>query len=545
MNDIAIDFVKERSLDVEKILNSKHPRKVVVAGPGTGKSYLFEQAIKKKKAEGKSNFLAITFIGKLGDSLADDLAGMANAMTLHGFARKFLLSIYPSSWIYYPDISNIIMQDLELNGSRTTSVLDPEYKKRTIYYRAFGDDDIIGYALKVLKKNSDRIPKYDLILVDEFQDFNETEAEFIDILATKNEVLVVGDDDQALYEFKGSSPKFIRNKFSTSNKDFEGHTLRFCSRCTQTIVTAFHDIVTAFGLNTKEKDRIQKEYLCYLPQKKEDNLLNPSIVLLSDVGPGQIPFKIESELSNILQNQKVKTVLVIGEGRSCKGMLSDVALKLKEMGFRNVHHGAQGSMFTFKKNLYEGYKILQKGKNDLLAWRLIVEEMDIPTKEKLIINHFKDPAGFIQNIPMAFKKEHEKNAVTLNTILRKSKSVRDYIAESSIEKLKKQLVIEKMSERELLMSQLIVENGHIPRPLANLDITVCNILGAKGLGADVVFLIGFDEKKLPMNDPVKNSEVYQMLVALTRAKKRIYLINTKNKKISRFMNYINKNGGAT
>ena len=77
-------------------------------------------------------------------------------------------------------------------------------------------------------------------------------------------------------------------------------------------------------------------------------------------------------------------------------------------------------------------------------------------------------------------------------------------------------------------------------PLGNLDITVCSILGSKGLGADVVFLVGFDEKKLPMKDDIEDSEIYQFLVVLTRAKKRIYLINTINLKISKFIECIDE-----
>ena len=68
-------------------------------------------------------------------------------------------------------------------------------------------------------------------------------------------------------------------------------------------------------------------------------------------------------------------------------------------------------------------------------------------------------------------------------------------------------------------------------------------LSTKGLGADVVFLIGFDQGKLPMKEDIEDSEIYQMLVALTRAKKRIYFINTAGKRVSQFINCINSESG--
>lgn len=86
-----IDYKSEREKDILAIKSSNHPRKIIVAGPGTGKSYLFAELIKEKKKIGKTKFLAITFIGKLGDALADDLCGLAETTTMHGFARKFVL----------------------------------------------------------------------------------------------------------------------------------------------------------------------------------------------------------------------------------------------------------------------------------------------------------------------------------------------------------------------------------------------------------------------------------------------------------------------
>jgi len=57
-----MDYKQERQSDVDKILCSNHPRKVVVAGPGTGKSFLFEQAIKKELAKRPSDSEVYQFL---------------------------------------------------------------------------------------------------------------------------------------------------------------------------------------------------------------------------------------------------------------------------------------------------------------------------------------------------------------------------------------------------------------------------------------------------------------------------------------------------
>jgi hypothetical protein len=534
-----MDHKQERKKDLDTILISDHARRVVVAGPGTGKSFLFQEAIRKAKKEGKRSFLAITFIGKLGDALADELAGLADTVTLHGFARTVVLENCPKGWEYYPKMFAIIQEDLASKGISKFEIGDDSYKARTKYYKSVGQDDVVHYAFQTLKNNKNKIPRYDLILVDEFQDFNEIESQLIDLLAESNKVLIVGDDDQALYEFKGSSPKYIRERFDPSNKAFESHTLRFCSRCTPVIVKAFHSIIQKTDLSAKEQGRIKKEYICYLPDKEEDGALNPKILLLRGAMPGGIPKRIYTELRGMLESQKIKSVLIIGEGRSCKFILSDIAQKLNQLGFRNVdHQSLNDGVYSLRQQIVDGYKFISGSKSKLLGWRILLGVMEAAIRNEILLKSYDKADLLIPNLPAKFKEEHEKNAETLRKVLNKTPSEVRRIADSTIGELMQQVIEERMQDRETFVRQLVDENRNLARPLGNMDITVCNILGSKGLGADVVFLIGFDQGKLPAKDVEAESEIYQMLVALTRAKKRIYLVNTVSRQISKFIDYI-------
>jgi hypothetical protein len=534
-----MDYKEERRKDVDAILTSDHSRRVVVAGPGTGKSFLFQEAIRKAKKEGKSRFLAITFIGKLGDALADDLAGLADTMTLHGFARAMVLKSCPKGWEYYPKISEIINEDLAAKKIKNVEVGDEQYKQRTTHYKSIGEADVVHYAVQTFKKDRNKIPNYDLILVDEFQDFNEIESQLIDLLAEKNKVLIVGDDDQALYEFKGSSPKYIRNRYDISNTAFESHSLRFCSRCTPVIIRAFHDIVKNTGLNTAGRGRIDKEYICYLPDKESDGTLNPKILLLKGTAPGAVPSKIYSELIGMLVSQRIKSVLIVGEGRTCKASLLDIAKRLKQFGFRNVDHRyLKEGAFSVNQQLFDGYRFLSGGKNELLGWRILLIAMKPAQRKKLILQSYEKPELLVQNLPIGFKEQHQRNAATLQKVLSETPSAIRRIADSTIKDLIRGITRAKTADRELFVDQIVDANSNLARPLGNLEITVCSILGSKGLGADVVFLIGFDQGKLPAKAVAAESEIYQMLVALTRAKKRIYLINTVGRQVSNFINHI-------
>jgi len=529
-----IDYEKERDKDTKLILDSPHKKKVVLAGPGTGKSHLLEEAIKIKKKQGKTKFHAITFIGKLGDALADDLAGLAETTTLHGFAREFVLKHRSKEWVYFPRIKDIILEDLKTQGKENVKVGDSDYIERTKYYRAVGDDDVVYYAVQMCKEDKSKIPVLDLLLIDEFQDFNEIENEFICILADKNEILIVGDDDQALYKWKDAHPKYIREKHDESNSEYESHTLRWCTRCPEVIINAFHDIVAHYS--DELQGRKDKEYLCYYPAKKEDNALNPKILVMRSQYVS-IAQNIRYELEKILNDQKIKSVLIVGEGMSCGGsMLPSIARVLKEVGFRNVDHkSGDNKPFSLNQNMVDAYRILKRQKNLPLAWRLIAEKLPDNQMLQKVTEHFLDSGAFISSLPEQFRKDHEFNANTLGKIIKGPNSARAGIAGSSMKKLQDTIVDSKKEDRELLTGQLITENHHLKRPLANLDITVCSIIGSKGLGADVVFLVGFDQKKLPAQQQPTDEEIYQMLVALTRTKKRLYLVNTIGCGISGFL----------
>lgn len=75
----------EREKHVDAILSSKSKKKLVVAGPGTGKTYLFERIL-----EGKKESLTLTFVNALVEDLSLKLYGLSDVRTLHGFALKIL-----------------------------------------------------------------------------------------------------------------------------------------------------------------------------------------------------------------------------------------------------------------------------------------------------------------------------------------------------------------------------------------------------------------------------------------------------------------------
>ncbi|MCD4760668.1 UvrD-helicase domain-containing protein, partial [bacterium] len=84
------------------------------------------------------------------------------------------------------------------------------YQQLLLENNALDFGDLINYTLKLFQKRPHVLKKFreqfKYILVDEFQDTNWAQYELIKILAEpKNNLMVVGDDDQAIYKFRGAA----------------------------------------------------------------------------------------------------------------------------------------------------------------------------------------------------------------------------------------------------------------------------------------------------------------------------------------------------
>jgi superfamily I DNA/RNA helicase len=213
----------ERAILTEAILNSDANKKLIVAGPGTGKSFLFQQICKRGMEKGESKILALSFINELVDDLSRDLHELAEVKTLHSFA----LSRIPGDKNVFLDLSTVIKRDHSISSdddadfnSILCNLTDAEealkfYSKRRKHYNFFSPHCSVYTLIKIFEQDESRIPEYSQILIDEFQDFNRLESRLLSLLSTRSPVVIVGDDDQSLYDFKYAEPADIRNKHSS------------------------------------------------------------------------------------------------------------------------------------------------------------------------------------------------------------------------------------------------------------------------------------------------------------------------------------------
>jgi ATP-dependent DNA helicase UvrD/PcrA len=168
----------ERADALEAILDSKAPKRLIVAGPGTGKTHTFKAALERA-----GGGVALTFIRALVRDLRVSLAEVAEIVnTFHGFA-KHLLHSHPygvsADFWYCPALPILFARDLTLLGMGAVTESDVNSAFQTLddadgliseslrlgdYYNAVGHNDVVYRVLRRFEESPDDIPEYPLVV---------------------------------------------------------------------------------------------------------------------------------------------------------------------------------------------------------------------------------------------------------------------------------------------------------------------------------------------------------------------------------------------
>ena len=186
--------------------------------------------------------------------------------------QEILLSHYSNSYNSY--VSDEEIENISSAISYVTNMMiDPKnYREHGIEVKSFDKiyqkyieyksknrlidfDDMLLYSYKIINKSSnyrEYIKKsYEYVQIDEMQDTSKIQHELIKIIAEEN-LFMVGDDDQAIYSFRGSYPNFMLD-FKKIYKD--GHIFYLDSnyRSDKKIVDGAKRVIE------KNKNRYKKE----------------------------------------------------------------------------------------------------------------------------------------------------------------------------------------------------------------------------------------------------------------------------------------------
>lgn len=291
----------------EAALHTEGPL-LILAGAGSGKTSTMTCRIAyliREKGVSPYNILAVTFTNKAAGEMRDRVEALIGGgvnmwiLTFHSACLRVLrkhaeLLGYSRDFAVYDPADQkaamkSIVKELNLDDKRYTpayflsiisdckekNMSPEEYRaahgedlKTKIIYNAYAAyeallkknnamdfDDLLLNAVKVFQKDEAALLEYQnrfrYIMVDEYQDTNFIQYTFVKMLAQRhNNICVVGDDDQCIYQWRGAD---IRNilEFEKDFKNTKVVKLEQNYRSTANILAAAHSVI--------EKNKGRKE----------------------------------------------------------------------------------------------------------------------------------------------------------------------------------------------------------------------------------------------------------------------------------------------
>jgi len=242
----------------QEAVNYLHGPCLVLAGAGSGKTRVITHKIARLIQAGvePQKIVAITFTNKAAIEMRDRAKSLIGNQakgviicTFHAMGVRMLrqdgeaLGLKPQFSILDTDDVTSILKDaggttdaqqakqwqwkisswknLGLNSAqaqhlakndldRLTAQIMARYEDRLSAYQSVDFDDLVGLPHKLLQENLEIRAKWqsqiEHVLVDEYQDTNATQYEFLKLLSgPKERFTAVGDDDQSIYGWRGAT----------------------------------------------------------------------------------------------------------------------------------------------------------------------------------------------------------------------------------------------------------------------------------------------------------------------------------------------------
>lgn len=125
-----------------------------------------------------------------------------------------------------------------------TDPVDQRCHHATIGWLQFHEAMLIGELIAIANAylRANPAPVFDHVLVDEYQDLNRAEQAVIDLLAVRGSKVIIGDEDQSIYEFKCANPEGMRD-FGDRHPGTFDIPLTECRRCPRLVVEMANELI--------------------------------------------------------------------------------------------------------------------------------------------------------------------------------------------------------------------------------------------------------------------------------------------------------------
>lgn len=563
---------------------------MLIAGPGTGKTYQLAKRIKyliEERNVEPEEIAVITFTKEATKNMYDELSKGENVIprekypkiisTMHSLGNSIIGSdpkrfglkekyevLYGKNprVVLLKDAANLAGYECEkwkLAGNcrqkgnckedinRDKCKICNEYKKILRKCSLIDYDDQILLACMALKKDNNlrnewkKKTKY--LLVDEYQDINQAQFELIKLLTEGQTegLFAVGDDDQSIYSFRGGTPKYIKEFEKYYGKEVKIGRLSKSFRCPEYILKGAYDMVRYFY-----KDGIHKP-----EQEFSDKILTNNKIIFYNVPS----YKKEAQMISAIVNKNIKTnsIIIIIPNKNYLFPIKE-ALMAKNIDFKyNLNISEEGIarilvLADWIEKPDSNWKLrylidLIIDNYDKLTNKIKAQNNGINYKRKVASKLIADSWREVNKNTSLYRVISSKATANNNSYLFELKECLDNILEILKKKgNKREGIAPFLGNIGLLIAPGKNPNGIISeirkwkndleknsKSSSDNTVNIYNMPSSKGLQGDVIFIVGLSEELFP--DLKKDIEEQSRLfyVAMTRAKKELYLFSARTR----------------
>ena len=426
-------------------------------------------------------------------------------------------------------------------------------------------DDMLTYTYELFRERKDILSawqkKYKYILIDEFQDINRIQYEIIQMLALpENNLFIVGDDDQSIYQFRGAKPE-IMLQFGEVYPSAKKVLLDINYRSTECIVRTAAMVIEhnkkRFPKNIRtENERGEEVNIREFENVKQQNEKVVSLVkdyqekgvplseiavlfrtntqpraLIAQFMEANIPIRVKDQVPNIYEHWIAKNIIAyikLAMGKRDRSLFLQVANRPKRYLSRQIFD-TQEISFERLLTFFPDKKWMQE--------RIEQWEYDLKTMEKMTpfaaINYIRRGIGYEEYLQEYAEYRHikvEDLYDVLDELMDMAKPYRTYAEwfahiENYARELEEQVKKKKEDECEDAVEFVTMH-------------------GSKGLEYEVVFIVDVNEGIIPHQKATLEEDLEEerrmFYVAMTRAKKELYIYFSKERyekeqEMSRFL----------
>lgn len=434
-------------------------------------------------------------------------------------------------------------------------------------------DDLLILPIKLFREHPSILEKYQekfkYILIDEYQDTNEAQYILTKMISSKyKNICCVGDNDQSIYSFRGANYRNILN-FEKDYKDAKVIKLEQNYRSTSTILNAANDVIKN---NTERKDKNlwstkgEGEKISYFRAFNEKD---------------EAFYVIREVKSLINKGIDYQNIAVIYRTNAQSRVLEEEFLT------SNIpHHIVGGTGFYSRKeikDLLAYLRLIHNEKDNVSLTRIInvpkrgiglksisnlaekADSLDISMYEAITTGKEYEFKSMIEDLKRISKDltltELVDKILDVTGMKKEIEAENTLVSENRLENLEEFKSITKtFEEREGVISleDFLLETSLLTDVNEYKDdpnrVSLMTVHSVKGLEFDYVFVVGLEEGIFPhVNSLMDNSELEEerrlCYVAITRAKDKLYLVNSRMRTLfgkeqsnpaSRFISEINQ-----